>query len=405
MPEEARPSRRERIKQWRAAHPRVVWAILVGAALALIGAVALWLHLRTYVSTDDAQIDGDISSISARVSGIVTGVYVQDNQYVHAGDLLAELDRADYEVALARAEANLAQATAQTQAQLPSVPITTTTTATSRATSASDVEAATADLAAAQREVDSARARVAQAEAQDRLAHLDYQRSVQLFATRAVAQVDLDQHTASRESADAELEASRASLEAAKKHVDQQRERLRQARSRLGETVQNAPTEIDIQEANVASREASLKNAEAAVTEARLNLGYTRVVAPVNGIIGRKSVNVGNHVQPGQQLLVIVQTDRLWVTANFKETQVDDMRVGQRARVSVDAYGTDFDATVESMPGASGSRFSLFPPENATGNYVKVVQRLPVRLRLLPNQRGYQDLRPGMSVEPKVWIR
>ncbi len=129
------------------------------------------------------------------------------------------------------------------------------------------------------------------------------------------------------------------------------------------------------------------------------------VVAPVDGIVGRKSVAVGNHVQPGQQLLVVVQVDHLWVTANFKETQVERMRIGQRARVSVDAYGTDLDASVESMPGASGARFSLFPPENATGNYVKVVQRLPVRLRVFPNQKGYADLRPGMSVEPKVFIR
>jgi membrane fusion protein, multidrug efflux system len=405
MPEEAAPSRVERIRQWRAAHPRATWLIWGGLAVAVVVAVALWLHLRTYVSTDDAQIDADISSISARVSGVVTAVRVVDNQYVHAGDVLAELDPADFQVAVARAEASLAQARAQTEAQLPSLPITTTTTQTSRATSAADVEVARSELTAAERDVDSARARVAQAEAQARLAAVDYQRSVELRATNAVAQVDLDQHTAARDSANAELTAARAALESAKKRVDQHRERVAQAQSRLGETEKNAPKEVDIQAANIESRKASVKDAEAALEQAKLNLAYARIVAPVSGVVGRKSVNIGNHVTPGQQLLVIVQVDHLWVTANFKETQIHDMHPGQRARVGVDAYGVELDATVESMPGASGSRFSLFPPENATGNYVKVVQRLPVRLRILPNQRRYDELRPGMSVEPKVYIR
>jgi membrane fusion protein (multidrug efflux system) len=371
----------------------------------IVGGVFLWRYMQSRVSTDDAQVDADISAISARVSGVITAVYVNDNQYVHAGDLLAELDPADLIVAVEQAEANLGQAEAQAQAQVPAVPITNVTNQTAVATGGADVADATAELAGAEHDVGSARAQLEQAEAQNKLAQIDRERSQHLFATGAVSQAELDQRTATADATAAELAAARSALESASKRVDQQRARLEQAKSRFAEARTNAPMQLDIQRATVTSRQGAVKAALAALDQAKLNLSYARIVAPVNGIVGKKSFAVGDHVQPGQQLLGIVQTDDLWVTANFKETQLRRMHPGQRARISVDAFRTTYDAAVESMPGASGARFSLFPPENATGNFVKVVQRLPVRLRFVPGQSGLDRLRPGMSVEPKVFLQ
>jgi membrane fusion protein (multidrug efflux system) len=177
------------------------------------------------------------------------------------------------------------------------------------------------------------------------------------------------------------------------------------ALARQREVQQNAPRQLGTREATVQARRAYLELARAQVDEAQLNLGYARIVAPADGIIGKKSVNVGDRVQPGQQLMALTQTGDLWVTANFRETQLQHMRAGQRVRVGVDGLSRDFEGRVESFAGATGSRYSLLPPENATGNYVKVVQRIPVRIKLEPGQPEMNRLRPGMSVEPKVWIR
>jgi membrane fusion protein, multidrug efflux system len=394
-----------RMKDWASRHKVAAWGIGAGFVALFAGAFVLWLWLRTFVSTDDAQVDGYFSSISPRVSGIVTGVHVEDNQYVHAGDVLCDIDRTDFDVAVAQAEANLAQAQALAAAQVPSVPITTVSNKTSLSTLASGVASASADVLASQRDVDSARARLVQSEAQDRLAQVDYARSSRLVSMGAVSKADLDEHTASADSAEADLRASRAILEATEKRLIERKETLEEAKDHLEEAKNNTPKQLEIQRATVESRQAAAKAAQAALDQARLNAGYTRIVAPVTGIVGRRSVNVGNHVEPGQQLLVVVQVDSLWITANFKETQLERMRTTQHARVSVDAYGTKLDGTVESLGGASGSRFSLFPPENATGNYVKVVQRLPVRINIAKNQRDYDLLRPGMSVEAKVFVR
>ena len=395
---------RERVRAWFAEHRRARVAIPVALVLVLAGGAVLvhWLH--SFESTDDAQVDADISAIGARVTGTVVRVHVTDNQYVKAGDLLVEIDPADYRVALAQAEANLAQAEAQAKAQEPSVPITQTTNATQIATSGGDVETTSAELAAAEREDESARAHLAQVEAQNRLSHTDRERAQNLVRSGALPPQELDKAVAAADAADAELAAATAALAAADKRVEQQRARVGQASTKLHEARANAPEQLEITRATLASREAQVKAARAALDRARLDLTYTEVRAPVAGIVGKKTVNVGDHVQPGQQVLAIVQTDRLWVTANFKETQLERMAPGQRARVSVDAFGATYDATVESLPGASGAKYSLFPPENATGNFVKVVQRLPVRLRFHEGQAGLERLRPGMSVEPKVYL-
>ncbi len=396
---------RARAATWKGEHPKGFVAIVIGLMFAVAGAIGLFLYMRTYESTDDAEIDGNISNLSARITGVATAVYVEDNQYVKQGQLLAEIDPADLQVAVTQAEANLALAEAQGEAQTPAVPITVQQNRTTIATGGGDVAATSAQLAAAQKDSDSARAALDKAEANNRLAQIDRERSQHLVASGAISQADLDQKAAAAQAAAAELESARAAVQSATQKIAQQKSVLGEAESRLQEARANAPKQVEIQEANVASREAQIKAAQAALDQARLNLSYTRIVAPVNGIVGKKAVNVGDHVQPGQALFAVVQTDDLWVTANFKETQVERMYPGQKVKVSVDAFSGTLDATVENLPGASGAKYSLFPPENATGNYVKVVQRLPVRLKLDHGQAGLDRLRPGMSVEPKVYVR
>jgi membrane fusion protein (multidrug efflux system) len=304
-----------------------------------------------------------------------------------------------------QAEANLAMAEAQSEAQTPAVPITVQTNKTTIATGGGDVAETSAQLAAAQKDAESARAALDKAEANNRLAQLDRQRSQNLVASGAISQADLDQKAAAAQAAQAELESARAAVQASAQKIAQQESAVSEAQSRLQEAKENAPKQVQIQQANVTSHEAQIKAAQAALDQARLNLSYTHIVAPVNGIVGKKAVNVGDHVQPGQALFAIVQTDDLWVTANFKETQLERMYPGEKVKVSVDAFPGTLTATVESLPGASGAKYSLFPPENATGNYVKVVQRLPVRIKLDKGQPGLDRLRPGMSVEPKVYVR
>ena len=196
-----------------------------------------------------------------------------------------------------------------------------------------------------------------------------------------------------------------ANVAAARQRVAQKKAKLDTATTRLRETQQNAPRTLVAREAALQVRKANLDLAEAQLKQAQLNLSYAKIAAPAAGVIGKKSVNVGERVQPGQQLMALTQTGNLWVTANFRETQLDRMRVGQTVKVHVDAIDRDYSGTVESVAGATGSRYSLLPPENASGNYVKVVQRIPVRIRLDPNQPDVDRLRPGMSVEPKVRVR
>jgi membrane fusion protein (multidrug efflux system) len=336
------------------------------------------------------------------VNGTVVAVYFADNQIVHAGDLIAELDARDYDVALAQARAQLAQAEAQLASERPGVPITDVTNQTNVSTTQEDVASAFAELESAERDAERARATVDQAEATARYAELEKQRAARLVASGAIAVSLSDQRASTADAASASLEAQRQAARASDEKVADQRARLLAARRRREEARQNAPRQLESRRALVAQREAAVEAARAQVEQAELNRSYARIIAPVDGIIGSKSVNVGDRVAPGQQLLAITQVHDVWVTANFRETQVEKMHPGQTAKIYVDALGLDFRGSVESMPGATGSRYSLLPPENATGNYVKVVQRLPVRIRIDPKQKGYERLRPGMSVEPKV---
>jgi len=370
-----------------------VTRLRVAAAVALVLAAVLawWLYARRFEDTDDAQADANISAISPRISGTVVAVHVVDNQSVKAGDLLVELDRSDLEVAVAQAKAAVAQAEAAYQAESPSVSITETSNRASLTNADAELANAQADLEAAERDLD-------QAEANNRYAQLQRDRAEKLLASAAASQAEFDRQSSA-------ADAGEATVKAARKRVDQRRARLATAQARLRETRLNAPRQLVSREAELQVRKASLELARAQLKQAELNLGYAGIVAPVAGIVGKKSVNIGDRVQPGQQLLAVTQTDEMWITANFRETQIEQLRSGQSATVHVDAIGRDYRGTVESFGGATGSRYSLLPPENASGNYVKVVQRIPVRIRLEPGQAEMDRLRPGMSVEPKVRVR
>ncbi len=377
---------------------------IVFVAVLAIGGFFLWRYLDTFESTDDAQVDGPMTVVGARVAGTVSAVHVFENSPVQQGDIVVELDPRDFEVAVKQAEAALAEAQAQLHTASPSVPIASTTTRTTIDTSQSEVTRAEAEVAWAQRDHESSVANLAQAEAANTRAQADLERYRQLVAKEEVSREDYDGRVAAARTSAAAVESARATAGAAQKLTDQKRAVLEQARSRLEQAQRNAPEQVAVQRAGVESHEAAVKAAEAALEQAKLNLQYTKLTAPVSGQVGRKAVEVGMQLQPGQQLMSVVPKEDIWITANFKETQVRRMKLNQRATIRVDAFDQEYEGYIESISPATGARFSILPPENTSGNYVKVVQRVPVRLRLKPGQDPDHRLRPGMSVVPKVWF-
>ena len=375
--------------------------IVIGA-LVVTGGVSYWLYNRQFEETDDAQIDANISNVSPRVTGTITGVYVVENQRVKVGDLLADIDPRDLSVAADLAKAQVAEAEAQLKVEDPSVFITEMTNKTTVATSGSDLASAQAAVAQARKLVDQLAAQLAQAQANDKNAQIERKRASDLIKEGAITQSEYDQKSAAADASSANVDALRQALEAARAGIGEQDARLASMQSRLVEARANAPKQLETRRASVIWRQAALDAARAQLEQAELNLSYAKLVSPVTGIVGKKSVAVGDHVAPGQELLAIVQTDDVWVTANFRETQLRKMHPGLLATVHVDAIDADLHGSVESIGGATGSRYSVLPPENASGNYVKVVQRIPVRIKLDPGQPGADRLRPGMSVEPKV---
>jgi len=398
---EGKTPAREPGKPWQ--RRRRTWAVAAVAVAAVI-AFIYYVHGRRFESTDDAQIDADVSDLGARVGGTVTRVAIVENQPVRAGDILAEIDPTDFEVARAQANAAVAQAEAQLAAEDPSVPMTQTSNAAALTNAASELASASALLTGAGSEVEQARAQLAQATANNHNAQLDRKRGEELFAHGALPRAEVDRRIAAADAGAAGVRAAQKALAVARARVAQQRSQLTATRGRLAEIENNAPRQVETRRASVLSRRADLELARARLRQAELNLGYTRVRTPVAGIVARKSVNVGDRVAVGQSLAAVAQIDRVWVTANFRETQIRRMKPGQTASVQVDALDKSLSGTVESLGGATGSRVSVLPPENATGNYVKVVQRIPVRIRLDPGQAGLDRLRPGMSVEPKVRV-
>ncbi|MGA3293637.1 MAG: HlyD family secretion protein [Candidatus Acidiferrales bacterium] len=373
------------------------------AIVLLVGGFFAWRYFASYESTDDAQVDGHLMPLSARISGYVLKVNVDDNQYVQAGTVLVEIDPRDYQVAVDQARANLADAQASAQSMNINVPVTSVNTSSQISSSEADVQNAQAGIAAAQQQFDAARAQLVQAQANNVKAQNDLVRYKQLVDKQEISQQLYDQAVAAAASADASVAAARANATAAEQQVTQARARLAQAQANWRSS-QTGPQQVASVKARARSADATAQEKQAALEQAQLNLQYTKIVAPVDGIV-TKSVEVGMNVQPGQQLLSIVPLDDVWVTANFKETQLKDMRPGQRAEIKLDANGRTYKGRVDSIAGSSGARLSLLPPENATGNYVKVVQRVPVKIVLEPGQNSDHYLRLGMSVEPKVFLK
>jgi membrane fusion protein (multidrug efflux system) len=380
--------------------------ILLGIAvfIAAVGAAYAW-HERRFESTDDAQIDGTISNVSSKVVGTVIAVYVAENQFVKQGEVLVEIDPTDLRIAVDQSRAQVAQARAQLEAEDPNVPITLASNVSAVSTAQSDLAAAQAALSAARTEVEQLTAQIAQAQANDRTAQLEKQRSEKLVARGVVSQSDFDQRQNTAVASSANLDALTQGLAGAKDRVRQQQAAIVALQSRVVEIQSNAPRQVATRRASLIGRQATLELAEAQLAQAEKNLSYGKVVAPVTGVVARKSVAVGDYVAPGQPIVAISQTEALWITANFRETQLEHLAPGQAASVHVDALGVDLRGSVESLGGATGSRLSVLPPENASGNYVKVVQRIPVRIKIDPGQFGLDRLRVGMSVEPEVTLR
>ena len=394
-----------RAPAWRGKPGKKILLVVLGLALIAIS-VPLYRYYVAWESTDDAQIDGYIYPVSSRVSGYVTRVTVDDNQNVQAGTVLVQLDPRDYEVAAANAKATLANDRASAAAQVTNVPLTSVNTSSSLSTAEADVENAKAGHAAAQRQFDAAQASLRQAEANDLKAQDDVNRYKPLAAKDEIPQQQYTQAVDSQKATAAAVEAARASAAAAEQAVTQARARIAQAQAQL-QYARTRPQQISVQQSRAHAAEAQVVRSAAALEQAQLNLQYTTIVAPVSGVVGQRSVQPGQYVSPGQQLMTVVplDTQNIWVTANFKETQLKYMRPGQAVKVSVDTYGREYDGHVLNIAAASGARYSLLPPENATGNYVKVVQRIPVKIVFEKGQDPEHLLRPGMSVEPNVKVR
>jgi membrane fusion protein (multidrug efflux system) len=395
---------------------RLVIGIL-GAAAIVVGG---WLWVTAgRETTDDAQVDGHVTQIAARAGGAVLRVHVEDNREVAVGALLVEIDPRDYQLAVDRARAALADAEAAAIAAEANVPITSTGTMSNLTTAQAAVAQAEGGAAAAQRQIEAARARVAAAQARQRetetnaaKAARDVDRLRALLAKDEVSQQQFDAASVAAEAARAATDSAKSQVAEAESGVTVAESQLtqahaaeRQAEAAL-QNARTAPEQVAQTRARADVARAQVKQAQAALEQAELNLQYATVRSPVRGVVSRKSVEVGQVIQPGQALMAIIPLEHVWVTANFKETQLRDMRPGQRATLKVDAYGgREYKGRVDSIAAATGARFSLLPPENATGNFVKVVQRVPVKIVLDEGQDQERLLRPGLSVVPTVYTK
>ncbi len=394
-----------------------VIALAVVVVLAGVG-YYVWQEMQKTVSTDDAQIDGDIISISPRISGYVIEAPIADEQVVKKGDLLFKLDPKDYEVAVQKARADLEDAVATLASSRGDVPLTSATTGSSlsgakasRQDAAVAVQWAQQQLDVAKARVTSAQADVAVAQANSKNAAQDVERYKALVAKDEISKQQYDQAVAAADATRATVDSKQSAVVEAQHSVMAAEVAIEQAKAKLAvadanvESAMTGPQQVSITESKAKAAMAKVEQQKAALEQAELNLSYTTVLAPADGVIGRKSVEIGQNLAVGQQTMAIVPIDYVWVTANFKETQLRDVKPGQSVNIEVDATGRTYTGKVGRMAGASGARFSLLPPENATGNYVKVVQRIPVRIELDPGQNQDESLRPGMSVTPSVRVK
>ncbi len=385
--------------------PRRRFIIIGVVAVLVVGALLFWWHSTYYEDTDDASVDGHLVQISARIAGHVATVNVEQNQYVDAGTPLVEIDPSDYQTAVNQAQANLEAAIANYEATRVNVPVIDINTGSNLNNANADVAGSTAGVAQTEKQLEAAKARVVEAQANATKTKLDLDRYTPLVQKDIISKQQYDAAVAAAAADQAGVAEADANLIAAEDAVRIAHDRLLQAQS-TQKYAQTAPQQVAIQKAKADQAAGQVDQARAALAQAKLNLSYCEIHAPVAGIITTKSVEVGQNVAAGQALMTLVSLDDVWITANFKETQLRHMQVGQPVTIHVDAYGRDFDGRVKQIGGATGSELSLFPPENATGNYVKVVQRIPVRIDLTkPDENKDHILRPGMSVEPKVRVK
>jgi membrane fusion protein (multidrug efflux system) len=382
------------------------WLTIFVVIIAAVASLAWWFYSQSFETTDDAQIEGHLDSISSRINGTVTYInpQVENNHFVEAGTLLLELDPRDYAASLEHAKATLEAKRGEARSAAVGVPIINENAFSqlrlaqaAREQALATVESERANLVAAERKLQQDEAIYARSE-RDRV------RYQSLVEKREISRSEYDTRETEAITASRAVELDRATVDAAKQKIIEARAAVSQREAQI-DGARTAPRQVIDARAKSESAIGQLDQAAADVHTAELNLSYTKIYAPVSGVIGRKTVEIGHRIQPGQSLLMIVPLDDIWVTANYKETQLKLMRPGQPARIHVDTFGRDYDGTVENLAGAAGPLFSLFPPENASGNYVKVVQRFPVRIRFNRNQDPQHLLRPGMSVEPTVTVR
>ena len=381
--------------------------ILVAVVVVIVLiALGIWWRSTFSEDTDDAQVNGHLIQVSSRIAGQVIKVDVSENQQVNAGQPIAELDPRDFQVAVENAEAALASAKAAAVAAGVAVPILNINTGSTLSSATVDVSSAQAGVAQAERQLEAVKARVQQAQANNTKAQSDLERYRPLVEKDVISRQQWDAAVATADAAKAGLADATATQAAAEQGVKLAHDKLAQAQAML-KYAQTGPQQVQAQSAKAKQAEAQVQQAQAQLDLAKLNLSYTKIVAPVAGIITRKSVEVNQNVSAGQNLLTLVQLDDIWITANFKETQLRNMVAGQAVQIHVDSTGRDYSGKVTQIGGATGSVLSLFPPENATGNYVKVVQRVPVRIDFtnLAKEDPNHALRPGLSVEPKVRVK
>lgn len=400
-----RPLKTRRPERQRAPFPRWAYA---GAALVLVGVsgASWWLHARHFETTDDAQIDGHINVVSSRIAGTVLYVNprVENNQYVEAGTLLVELDPSDYQSALDHARADVATREASARSADVNVPITNASAFSQLGLAEAALDESVAALATEEANLAAAQHRVQQDQATATRAERDRVRYQSLIESGVVSQLEYDAREAEALADAQTVNSDQALVRAEEQKIMQANKFILQRQAQVN-AARTAPQQVSDARAKSESSIGQVGQAKADVRTAELNLGYTKIYAPVSGVIGRKTVELGQRIQPAQSLLAVVPLDDIWVTADFKETQLKYMGPGQSVKIHVDTFGQDYNGTVENLAGAAGTLFSLLPPENASGNYVKVVQRLPVRIRFDRGQDPEHRLRPGMSVEPIVKVR
>jgi membrane fusion protein, multidrug efflux system len=398
------------------ANPKVKRLLLAGGAVVLAVIVGLFLYFRNRESTDDAQVDGHITPLASKVYGRVAQVMVDDNQAVNTGQVLVKIDPRDYQAAVDQAKATLALAESEARSAGVDVPRTRENTASGTTSADAQLMGAQADLARAQATYEQAQTadlawaqdNIEKSRANAELAKADLARYTPLMEK---GEISKQQYDAAKANADASLSALKADQERlaqAQRNVDVARAQRDAAKARVEQAkagvsaAQADVKQVSMKTADAQAKLAKVEQARAALDAAKLNLSYTEITAPVDGVATHKQVEVGQIVQAGQGLLVVVPLENVWVTANFKETQLKNMKPGQKAEVKVDTYGKTFAGHVDSIAGATGSVLSLLPPENATGNYVKVVQRIPVKIVLDPIPQDKAVLRPGMNVDATV---